>query len=214
MIKYAQAMTKRESRHNITKWRLSKRQTRASANIVDAQITPPRSPGSPQSGPSSQARRRRKIAKKDRTKCYRELEKLRNELSQSKKRAEKYTKRSQRAEAKLTTPNDQTSTQKETPRSKTRRLLRNCHVDAKVRKRIQYHYNLVNNLRMAYRCAEGQKAKRAIFDACTRKIKKKYITLARNEIGFSEKMWYRYPKDKSTKKPIKAAEMLKTMVQR
>ena len=37
--------------------------------------------------------------------------------------------------------------------------------------------------------------------------------MARNEIGFFEKMWYRYPKDKSTKKPIKAAERLNTMVQ-
>ena len=65
VIKYAQAMTKRESRHNRTKWRLSKRQTRASAKLVDAQITPPRSPGSPQPGPSSQARRGRKRVTKN-----------------------------------------------------------------------------------------------------------------------------------------------------
>ena len=159
VIKYAQEMTERESRHNRQKWRQSKRQTRAAAKSIDAQITPPISPGSPQPGPNSQARRGRKIVKKDRTKCYRELEKLRNELSlESKNRAEKYKKRSQCAEAKLTTANDQTSTQKETPRSKTRHLLRNCDVDTKVRKKIQYHYNLLNNLRMAYRCAEGQKA--------------------------------------------------------
>ena len=149
MINYAQETTERESRHNRKKWRQSKRQTRASVIFLDAPITPPICPGSPQPGPSSQARHGRKIGKKDRTKCYRELQKVRNELSQSKKRAEKYTKRSQRAEAKLTTANDQTSTKKETPISKTRRLLKNCHVDTKVRKRIQYHYNLVNNIRIA-----------------------------------------------------------------
>ena len=50
MIKYAQEMTERESRHNRKKFRQSKRQTWASAKIVDAQITPPISPGSPQPG--------------------------------------------------------------------------------------------------------------------------------------------------------------------
>ena len=196
IIKYARDMTDRQRRHSRRKWRNSKRKTRAQAKLADACITSPTSPGSPQPGPSEQARQGRKKVIQSRSKCYRELEKIRNELLVAKQKTEKYEKRSQRAEAKLRKQNEQSNTQKQIPLSKTR------------------HFDLVNNLKQSFKTVKSKNDKRLLFKACTgvnkkaKRIKKKYASLSRNLIGFSKNMWYKYPKNKSIKQPTIAAQTL------
>lgn len=142
-----QSMSAREKRHIRKQWRIQKRKDRARAKTIREALrrepTPPSSPEEQNTG-SQKKRHMKKKRKKEKSKCYRDNMKLKIEKENMKKKIliEMYKKRLQWADATREKTFD-------TPRSKTRKLLR--HLSQAETKRCIFKYNVViEKLRQKY----------------------------------------------------------------
>jgi hypothetical protein len=118
-------MNDREKRMCQKKWKAAKKKTRVQTDVGCLNPCP-----SEDGFQTQQCRHGRKKVKKERAKCYRDLKKVQEQLDAERRRSLKYKKCCERLKKTITndptTENGEKPTEtKETPRSKTRRLLRN-----------------------------------------------------------------------------------------
>ena len=150
-------MTERELRTKRKEWRKSQKESRQKQK-AQQQFTPPSTPIN-----EAQPRGRRRVSLR-RSKCYKDLQKAR-ELLKSKERAvERYRKKLHRLQ----------KTGKNTPRSKTKNLLRNMNPTRDVVKTLNFHYTLVDTLRSKYKKSKATRQKQHIANILTSKILSKY----------------------------------------
>ncbi|KAK6183523.1 hypothetical protein SNE40_010993 [Patella caerulea] len=160
--KQVKDMSKREHRLKKKEWRQYKKDFKARQKAAENILTPPGSPIMPVPAPPS---RQRKQAVRNRSraksKIYRKISLLETQLELEKKRAAKYKKRFQREKTKL----------EETPRKKTRKLLRNLHRDSKktVHRTLSYHFSLMDQMKHNYK-----HGKKSIAEVAAGEILKKY----------------------------------------
>ncbi|KAL5010757.1 hypothetical protein ScPMuIL_013062 [Solemya velum] len=175
-------MTAREHRHLKKMWRKQKQQYRKNQkekkSLEENLLTPPRSPATP-NPPSRQFQQSVKKSKMLRAKCYRDNHLLKTQLDKMEKKVDMYRKRWKRSTNKA----DVSTNIPDTPRTKTRKLLR-CLSGKTLRKTLDFHHALIAELREKYK--QGKKTVAAIVSGS---IMKKYRCRkhARNEIGISTK---------------------------
>ena len=182
--KLRQDMTDKEHRLVRRAWRKRQRASRQAQRrdqeAVEAIITPPHSPRDdvlheePQ--PSRQKTQGLKVRNKRRKENERTVKRLREQLDSARKRADMYRKRYEREKTKTSGP--------DTPRSKTRKLLRNLHVRPEVRKTLVYHHALVSDVRKAYK-SSNEKTKRQLLKLTAGQLirKTKFLTGHLNNVG-------------------------------
>lgn len=138
-------MRERERRSVIKQWRKNQRNKRKKdkeTKILLSSNTPPNSQSQdlsheqlPQDGRTS---RGRKIIRKDRSKAYREISKLRIKLSQKEKYVARYKKRFYREKVK--------NRNLDSPRTKTNTLIRGQKVSEEVKRTLNFHHSLVKGI--------------------------------------------------------------------
>ena len=148
-IKTVATMTDREHRKAKKTWKDKMRKYRQKKKGDPVSLTPPSTPDQqadelPVAGPSRQYQQATKKRKREAAKCYRRISELEESLKNQRRLTEKYKKRAQRSEAK-----NQEATSL-TPRSKTRRLLRNFQAPAPVVKTLNFHHAFMDNLKGWY----------------------------------------------------------------
>ena len=164
-IKPVSQMTDREKRAARKKWRNQKRKDRVRMKLatetLNKMYTPPLSPESP---PKRQEKRHRKKKRREEAKSYRERRKMQGEIETLKRKLNMYKKR-------LTRMKSTNEKMPDTPRQKTRRLLR--HFSKKEVKRSLFSYQvLVHALKEKYK--EKRKSDKADFAKilCNQTLKK------------------------------------------
>jgi hypothetical protein len=188
-------MTRKEHRYQKRCWRRRQQTYRQNARrvqeAVENVVTPPQSPQAPNDPPalhhqdaSRQRKQGMKVRTKQRKQNERKIEKLRNQLESAKKRANMYRKRLSR----MTAP--------DTPRTKTRKLLRNLHVTPAVRKTLIYHHALVTDMRIAYKSSDERGKRRLLTLTAGRLIRKsKCLKHHINKVGGTWTPLHTLPKD-------------------
>lgn len=139
-------MTEREKRSARKRWRLYKQQVRAKQKKVSENKSPPKSPSSACS--SHQKLSSKKKKNREEAKCYRENKLLKEKIVNLEKKHAIYRKRLQRA--KEQSSNDALKGNVLTPRSKTRKLLRNFS-KKEVKRALLFHNALIDQLRLAHK---------------------------------------------------------------
>lgn len=139
-------MTEREKRSARKRWRLYKQQVRAKQKKVSESKSPPKSPSSACS--SHQKLSSKKKKNREEAKCYRENKLLKEKIVNLEKKHAIYRKRLQRA--KEQSSNDALKGNVLTPRSKTRKLLRNFS-KKEVKRALLFHNALIDQLRLAHK---------------------------------------------------------------
>jgi hypothetical protein len=136
----------------------------------------------------------RKKVKRRESNLYREIQALKESLNKQKRKTEKYRKRLTRLHQ-----------NSESPRSKTRRLLRRVPVSREVHKTLVFHHALVDNISKKYASTKHKKTRQVIANLVTGRILKKYklkkrvqetLAISRkrlnnSEISISHKFKYR-----------------------
>ena len=165
-----------------------------------------------------QAKRTRNRQK---AKCFRELEAVRLSFKNQQRLTEKYKKRYQRASKSVQGFGQKLK--QDTPRTKTRKLLRNLTVPLKVKKTLVFHHALTSDLKATYREAKSEKERQQFSKIVTGKIIKHYRMQrwAQASLGFSRKRWDKYSGSRldghkfcfeRKRKATAAGEVLKTCV--
>lgn len=139
-------MTEREKRSARKRWRLYKQQVRAKQKKVSESKSPPKTPSSACS--SHQKLSSKKKKKREEAKCYRENKLLKEKIINLEKKHAIYRKRLQRA--KEQSSNDALKGNVLTPRSKTRKLLRNFS-KKEVKRALLFHNALIDQLKLAHK---------------------------------------------------------------
>ena len=172
-------MTPREHRCAKKQWKMHKQSAKRRQTLHKNQLTPPQSPAlSPPIQESRQKLQGRKLKNRSKSKAQRKVVLLQKQLTQEKKKADMYRKRLERLSKRENKVQD-------TPRSKTRNLLR--HLSQKtVKKTLLFHNVLLDAIKQKYKSG-GQKSKKYISDMLRGNILRKYKlkTHAAREIGFS-----------------------------
>ena len=129
----------------------------------------------------------RKARDMNRSRRNRLIHKLEDHAIQERRKADRYKKKYQRLLKKISKPD-----KKETPRSKTRRLLRYCTVSSDVRRTLIFHNAVIDSLRSRYLACKSQLAKSGIRNlVITKKVKRcKVQALCRQAFGFSTRVKY------------------------
>lgn len=138
-------MTEREKRTVRKRWRNQKRKMKAKARALENALTHPETPAIlavPIPSTSRQKKQSRRSKKKNReiAKCYRENKILQQHIVKLKRRAEMYKTRWLR----------QKNKNPETPRTKTRKLLR-YFPRKEVKKTLIFHNALIDQIRKHYK---------------------------------------------------------------
>ncbi|XP_038063032.1 uncharacterized protein LOC119733721 [Patiria miniata] len=116
--------------------------------------------------------RGRKKVKRDRAKAYRQVEASKRKLKQQVRLVARWKKRYSRIKEQLLEMGD-------SPRSKTRKLLRHCVVDRDVTKELVFHHVLLDELREKYRQNNMLRDKQKIRRVAASNIVKKYRMVKR-----------------------------------
>jgi hypothetical protein len=203
-------LTEREKRCIRRKWKTTKRDYRQRKKILEnlPNLTPPNSP--PENdiraqGPSHQQLSANRKKKRSVAKCYRDNKILRDQLRSMSKKVALYRMRLFRQ--KMEGPN-----QPETPRTKTRKVLRywksSKHqkdvLRERVRRTLKFHYAMSDQLSESYRKGNNLK-KKSLAEVLTGKIMKKYglCTTAKESMGVFSGRHKRLKKGSKTKREAK-----------
>ena len=116
---------------------------------------------------SRQKRFGRKLKRKSDRHAYRTISALQAKIQNTERRCAKYRKRLQRA-AKLQ------QSANETPRSKTRRLLRGAHASTELRRTLLFHNTFVDGIREKYQHVTSTSNRKSCSFAVCSKLLKKY----------------------------------------
>ena len=108
---------------------------------------------------------RRKV-RRDRTRAYRETERLRLQLAAERARTARYKKRADRAKAKALVMN-------ETPRSKTKKMIERAKVPDGVKKALVFHNVMYKSIQEKYVNANGENDKFVVHKMLSSKLLKK-----------------------------------------
>lgn len=171
----ASEMTERALRAQRKEWRHRKQRSRAAISDRVPHDTPPATPSSVVQIPdlSSAARRAgRKKIRRERAKAYREIERLKKQLEKKSRIADKFRKRYERSVRQ--------NTKKQvidTPRTKTRKLLRNFTVSSEVKRTLTFHHVLVADIKAKW-MASGRREKQIMSKAVGGKLLRKYRMIA------------------------------------
>ena len=200
-------MTDRENRSTRKRWRNQKRKDRAIQKQKSTGLTPPNSPDSddtlplPQQQMSHQKCQSIKKKKKEMSKCYRDNNKLKQQLLEQAKKIEMFRKRWYREKEKNKSPQIP-----DTPRTKTRKLLRNLS-KKQVKKSLVFHYALMDQLKESYtkrlKKAEKRQMTKILSGSILRKYKMKTIALKQCGIDTRNQLKTRTSLSKSTCKPVR-----------
>lgn len=120
----------------------------------------------------------KRTTKKNKSKCYRELDKAKKKLIESKKRGDKYKKKFYRLREQVANNNS--------PRTKTRRFLRGENVSPRVRKSLEFSNVLSCQVQENYKTNQcSRKSRKAFSLVLSGKIVKKYkvITMMKDYVG-------------------------------
>lgn len=187
-LKNVEELSERERRSVRKQWRKNQRNKRKKdkeTKILLSSNTPPNSPSQdlsheqlPKDGRTS---RGRKKIRKDRSKAYREISKLRIKLAQKEKYVARYKKRFYREKVK--------NRNLDSPRTKTNTLIRGQKVSEEVKRTLNVHHSLVKGIREKYRLAAERKSKEMFVNVLTSKLLRKYRfkKYAAKAFGFSRK---------------------------
>ena len=121
--------------------------------------------------------------RKNRSACYRQNRILETSLNRYKQQVNMYRKRLTRLRKKITPTNG------DTPRSKTRKLLRRQHVNLDVRRTLNYHHALVQSLKTKFRNCMKEKERSIVSHVVLSGITKRYRKIAEASLGFSRRRW-------------------------
>ncbi|XP_064601012.1 uncharacterized protein LOC135467176 [Liolophura sinensis] len=170
-------LTDRERRNRRKYWRKKQQTHRATQKSARNIMTPPCSPDDNGNGRRESGLRRRRA----RAKRSKDMKDLTEALQQERRRAERYRKRYNRL---LNRTSD-------SPRSKTRQLLRNFHVGKSVRQTLNFHFALVSDLKAKYKASHHERRKQMVARLLTGKIVKQYRfqKFAEEIFGFSQRRW-------------------------
>lgn len=173
--KLVAAMTDREHRMQVRKWRNWKR----ASNIKQTEIhkdaltpakntTETETPISQSSSQSSAHVRGRQKVRKDRSRAYRTIKSLKEELEAKNKLINCYRQRLSRSKYR------NAATPRTTPRSKTREQLKSCHVNDKVRKSLLFHNVLISEIESKFNSASSLRQRQELTRVVTGALLKKY----------------------------------------
>lgn len=182
-IKSIDDMNTREKRKQRREWRVKKRdQRKRKKNLTEVlNDTPPPTPGPWPIvlQPEQRSKRGRKIVQKNRSKVYRELGKVKEQLAKQKRISEKYKKRLQRLKKKST----------DSPRSKTKHLLKHQKVTEEVRKALLFHNAFIEGIKQKYKKLRSERQKQIMSKAVTSSILKKYrlVKVASESLSMSQR---------------------------
>lgn len=205
-VKHRSTNREREKRSTRRKWKTTKRDYRKRKKLHDnlPNLTPPNSPEEVQE-PSHQRLSADRKKKRSVAKCYRDNKILRNQLKSVSKRMNMYRMRLLRQ--KMQNPD-----QPETPRTKTRNILKHCseskHKKNVNRKRVartlNFHYAKTDQLNDTYRKGNNWK-KKSIEEILTGKIMKKYGlgTMAKKCMGVFSGKHKRFQRGSKVKREAK-----------
>ena len=185
-IKLIGDMSTREKRKQRRDWRVKKRSQRERKKNLSELLddTPPPTPGpwpivlQPES--DQRRRRGRKTVRKNRAKVYRDLAAVKEKLVKQQRLSEKYKKRLQRLQQKTAT---------DSPRGKTKGLLKNQKVTSDVRKTLLFHNALIAGIMQKYSKLKSEKQKQIMTKSITSSILKKYrlVKVARESLNLSQR---------------------------
>jgi hypothetical protein len=166
-------LSDRSKRSQRKQWRDQQKRHREKGKSAPLILSPPQTP---EPGPSHQQISSRKRRERSRAKCYRDNEKLREELNKEKKKTSKYIKRWIREREKH-------KGKVETPRTKTKRLLRGfqfkmqTNEDRKrkqnVKRTLLFHFAMKEALKQKYK-ESSNKFKKSLSEMATSSVLRKY----------------------------------------
>lgn len=166
-------LTYRSQRYQRKQWREQQKRHRENIKNAPVILSPPHTP---EPGPSHQQISSSKRRERSRAKCYRDNEKLKKELEIEKKKASKYMRRWLREVEKQ-------KEKVETPRTKTKRILRGLQINIKtneVKKRKQnvkrtllFHFAMNEALKQKYK-GSSNKFKKSLSEIATASVLRKY----------------------------------------
>ena len=187
-------LSNREIRMQRKKWRESKQQSRSTIKLTSTPImdeTPSLNnldisgiQSTPCSSTLSESRQKtygRKKTKRNKSKVYRENEKLKLQLVEALRKAEKYKKQVQRLKIK--------EQNKNTPRSKTNQLIGKSQVRPEVKRMLLFSNVLLHLLRDKYKLSKSDKEKFVMTRLISSRLIKKYrmIQMCWSNIGIGKK---------------------------
>ena len=119
--------------------------------------------------------------RRDRAKAYREIDRLKQQVIQQKKMIERYKKRLYRKSQKLKDANS--------PKTKTKQMLKGQKVNEHVRKTLLFHNVFLQGIKEKYQNAECEKAKQLQSKAFSSKLLRKYRMqkLAKNYLKLTQR---------------------------
>lgn len=130
-----------------------------------------------------------------RTESYRKIEKLEQKLIDERRKANRYKKRYERVLKKA----KKSVSPKDTPRSKTRKLLRYMNVSSEVRKTLVFHNAVMDDLRDKYKLSKTLNEKRRL--ACIvmgkRIMNCRLQQHSQDQLGFTCKTWQSFKRRES-----------------
>jgi len=176
-VKLVADLSFRERRKQRKKWKLSKCEYRKRQTIQI--LSPPASPEPQQDDHPTTTRQyvqSKKKKKREKAKCYRDNEILRKKLDNAFRKQEMYRKRLQRLSA-------QNANVTNTPRSKTKQLLRlfNLNKGNEVRRTLIFHNALIDQLKESYKNGNRKSINKILAGNILKKYK--FKVKARNAIG-------------------------------
>ena len=205
-LKQISDMTKREQRQKRRRWKEQQRKCREKKLAFD-ETTPPPTPVGPTPGPSRQAVEGRKVRRRKLAQLHYRLKRAQQDVHRSRRQAERFKKRWQRAIQKQS--ESVIGQCMETPRSKTRRLLRTACTSS-VRKTLIFHHALVDQMKARYQETVEERHKQMYSRLVCGNILKRYRfqRLAQQSLGFSAKRWKLRNTEQLTRKKYKSVAVL------
>jgi len=179
-VKLVSEMTDREKRGTRRTWRLQKQRQRRKIKDLENLNTPPTSPPGPFPIRLNNHSNRQRV-RKDRAKAYREIDKLRNKVTEQKKLIERYRKRLYRQ--------SQRQQDLESPRTKTKYQLKGQRVSEHTRRQLLFHNALLKGFIEKYRQAKSEKAKKTLSHVFRSDMLKKYRlqTMAKKQLKLTQR---------------------------
>ena len=115
-------------------------------------------------------------------------------LEKQEKLTEKFKKRFQRAKRNGDDSGQKQNDKPDTPRTKTRKLLRHLSVPQQVRRTLDFHHVLTANLKATYQETRSEKERQQFSKLVTDRIIKRYRMQQWSQaaLGFSQKRWVKY----------------------
>ena len=167
-------MTEREKRSQRKKWREAQRRSREKAKVCQSFENSEASfsfgsTSTPNLNESRQKKQGRQQVRRDRSKSYKEIQKLRIKIATLTSKCEMYRKRSERSKKKQLVVQ-----QNSTPRSKTEAMTRGLNIRKDFKRAILFHNVMCQTLRDKYSTTKCDHEKYSIAKLISSKVMKKY----------------------------------------